>query len=127
MTEPMSASVIRALNSAALSALRREASRLPEGLPREPMALLTLARWGLENLPMTGLMEPSRDAMEAALLAMERQADGDPGAVQDLVVVEAGEVLLRPSDLNPDLDSAASAVLDELANLVERRVPTAVD
>jgi hypothetical protein len=86
MTEPMSASVIRALNSAALSALRREASRLPEGLPREPMALLTLARWGLENLPMTGLMEPRRDAMEAALLAMERQADGDPGAVQDLVV-----------------------------------------
>jgi hypothetical protein len=36
-------------------------------------------------------------------------------------------VLLRPSDLNPDLDSAASAVLDELANLVERRVPTTVD
>jgi hypothetical protein len=124
-TETISGGEIQALNAAAMTALEREASRVPDGLPRSSIAVLYLARWGLENLqPQFGFIARNNDVMEVILLSMERQAERDPeGVVRELAVGEAGEVLLRPSDLGPGLDSAASAVLWELARLAEKYSP----
>lgn len=121
MIEPMSETVT-ALNRVAAKLLRREASGslTPRGLP----PLLQLARWGLDNLDLSGPWAREREAMEALLLYLERAAVKEPAMVaRHLAEGEDPAAILQPEQLGPTLEDAASLLLEQLYYLVAQPTP----
>ncbi len=110
MIESMSGTV-SALNRQAGRLLRREASLGRHGVP--PM--LQLARWGLENLELSGPWARTQEEMESLLLNLERRAAKDPvGAVGALAWLDDPEVGLQPRQLGPTLEDAAGLVVEQM-------------
>ncbi len=110
MIESMSGTV-SALNRVAARLLRREASL---GAHRMP-ALLQLARWGMDNLEMSGPWAQDREELESLLLLLERRAAKDPaGAVETLAWLDDPDLALQPSQLGPTLEDAAALVLEQM-------------
>ena len=106
----MSASVT-ALNRKASGWLKSVRSR---ALDRRP-PLLQLARWGLENLELSGPMARERETLEAFLSRLEQDAAHNPkGAVRALADGLDGDPPLEPSSLGPEIEDAALAILEHL-------------
>lgn len=120
MIEPMSDNLIALLNRTAARLLRREASLTPGGLP----PLLQLARWGLDNLDLTGPWAREREAMAALLLSLERSARRVPvAAARRLAEGVDPAAALQPGQLGPTLEDAASLVVEQLYYLVAQPTP----
>ena len=100
---------------AAYNRRARALLRLGESRPGDSPPLLTMARWGLENLELTGTWASERETMMAALVGLEVRAKSNPaGAVARLVCGVDDAPVVQPRDLGPDLESAAARLLENL-------------
>jgi hypothetical protein len=120
-------SAIPELVSVDVSGLNREARRLlrqEDGWHSKP-ELVHLAGWGLQNLTLLGDWANYQEEMEALWYRLTLMAQRNPdAAVRMLAWIDDGPDAIQPSQLGPDLESAASLLLEQMYSLVQPREPT---
>lgn len=111
---------VTGLNRAAARLLRREDSLTVRSLP----PLLQLARWGMDNLDLSGPWEEERETLEMLLLRLERQSRQAPAAaVAALAVIDDPDDPLQPEQLGPTLEDAAGLVLEQMYYKIAQPIP----